>query len=293
MVKTLVVIPARYGSSRFPGKPLAKIAGKEMLLRVVDIAQKGTKGIDARIVVATEDERIMNFCKLHDIECMMTSDQCKTGSDRVCETVKKLGIHPELIINLQGDNPVCPPWFIKELIKSFEKDTSVDLVTPCTRLSWDALDKLRESKKTTPFSGTTCVVDKNGRALWFSKNIIPAIRKEKDMREESDMSPILRHIGLYGYKYDSLFKFKELEESPCEKLEGLEQLRFLENDMKIKVALVDYGAYEGMSGVDSPEDVKRAEALFAKYGEFKELSDDDTNYYSTTREHVYEGSDAA
>jgi len=130
MVKTLVVIPARYGSSRFPGKPLAKIAGKEMLLRVVDIARKGTAHTDARIVVATEDERITDFCKTHGIECLMTSDACKTGSDRVCEAVKILDIKPELIINLQGDNPVCPPWFIEELIKAFEEDPTVDLVTP-------------------------------------------------------------------------------------------------------------------------------------------------------------------
>lgn len=268
MVKTLVVIPARYGSSRFPGKPLAKIAGKEMLLRVVDIARKGTAKTEARIVVATEDQRIMDFCAAHGVECLMTSDACKTGSDRVCEAVKILDEKPEFIINLQGDNPVCPPWFIEELIKTFEEDKSVDLVTPCTELSWEALDKLRESKKTTPFSGTTCVADKNGYALWFSKNIIPAVRKEADLREKSAKSPVLRHIGLYGYKAESLFKFKELEESPYEKLEGLEQLRFLENGMKIKIAKVDYGAFEGMSGVDSPEDVKRAEALFEKYGEF-------------------------
>ena len=268
MVKTLVVIPARYGSTRFPGKPLAKIAGKEMLLRVVDIAQKGTKNTDARIVVATEDNRILNFCQEHNIECLMTSDACKTGSDRVCEAVKTLGIKPEFIINLQGDNPVCPPWFIEELIKVFEDDKSVDLVTPVTELSWEALDKLRESKKTTPFSGTTCIADKKGYALWFSKNIIPAIRKEDVLREKEEKSPVLRHIGLYGYKYDSLFRFKELEETYYEKLEGLEQLRFLENGMKIKVAKVDYGAFEGMSGVDSPEDVLRAEELFKKYGEF-------------------------
>ncbi|MBR2273965.1 MAG: 3-deoxy-manno-octulosonate cytidylyltransferase [Alphaproteobacteria bacterium] len=268
MVKTLVVIPARYGSSRFPGKPLAKIAGKEMLLRVVEIAKKGTEACDAQIVVATEDGRILNFCKEHDILCLMTSDACKTGSDRVCEAVKMLNVKPELIINLQGDNPVCPPWFIKELIKAFEEDPMVDLVTPITQLSWEALDKLRESKKTTPFSGTTCVVDKDGYALWFSKNIIPAIRKEADLRTKQIKSPVYRHIGLYGYKSDSLFKFKQLDESDYEKLEGLEQLRFLENGMRIKTAIVDYGHFEGMSGVDSPEDILRAEALFAKYGEF-------------------------
>jgi 3-deoxy-manno-octulosonate cytidylyltransferase (CMP-KDO synthetase) len=268
MVKTLVVIPARYGSSRFPGKPLAKIAGKEMLLRVVEIAKKGTQNKDARIVVATEDQRIVDFCKNHNVECLMTSNECKTGSDRVCEAVRKLDVNPEFVINLQGDNPVCPPSFISELISEFEKDKSADVVTPCTELSWEALDKLRESKKTTPFSGTTCVADKDGYAMWFSKNIITAIRKEDEMRKSTKNSPVLRHVGLYGYKTDSLMKFKSLDEGVYEKLEGLEQLRFLENKMKVKLAKVDYGAFEGMSGVDSPEDVQRAEELFKKYGEF-------------------------
>lgn len=269
MVKTLVVIPARYGSSRFPGKPLAKIAGKEMLLRVFEIAKKGTEGFDAHIVVATEDERIFNFCKEHDIECLMTSDKCKTGSDRICEAVNILNENPDFIVNLQGDNPVCPPSFVRELIKTFESDTSVDLVTPVVELSWKELDELRENKKTTPFSGTTCIVDKNGYAKWFSKNIIPAIRKEDDLRSKGDKSPVYRHVGMYGYKCDALFKFSSLEEGVYEKLEGLEQLRFLENDMKIKVAKVSYGAFSGsMGGVDSPDDVKRAEELFAKYGEF-------------------------
>ena len=269
MVKTLVVIPARYGSTRFPGKPLAKIAGKEMLLRVYEIAKKGTKNTDAHIVVATEDERIMQFCQEKGIECLMTSDKCKTGSDRICEAVQKLGEKPDFIINLQGDNPVCPPNFVAELIKTFEEDQSADLVTPVTQLNWDELDELRENKKVTPFSGTTCVVDKDNYAQWFSKNIIPAIRKEKELREKDAKSPIIRHIGMYGYKYDALFKFSKLDEGQLEKLEGLEQLRFLENGMKIKVAKVDYGAFRGsMGGVDSPEDIKRAEELFKKYGEF-------------------------
>ena len=269
MVKTLIVIPARYGSSRFPGKPLAKIAGKEMLLRVHEIALKGSAGYNVHIVVATEDERILNFCREHNIECLMTSDKCKTGSDRICEAVTILDENPDFIINLQGDNPVCPPSFVRELIKSFEEDPEVDLVTPVTQLSWEELDVLRENKKTTPFSGTTCIVDKDNYAKWFSKNIIPAIRKEKDLRENGGKSPIFRHIGMYGYKCKSLFEFSKLEEGVYEKLEGLEQLRFLENGMKIKVAKVDYGAFSGsMGGVDSPDDVKRAEELFAKYGEF-------------------------
>ena len=240
-----------------------------MLLRVYEIAKKGTQNTDAHIVVATEDDRIFNFCKEHDIECLITSDKCKTGSDRICEAVRILDENPDFIINLQGDNPVCPPKFVAELIKTFEEDPSSDLVTPVTQLSWEELDVLRENKKTTPFSGTTCIVDSENNAKWFSKNIIPAIRKESELREKGGKSPIFRHIGMYGYKHDALFKFSSLEEGFYEKLEGLEQLRFLENGMKIKVAKVDYGAFSGsMGGVDSPDDVKRAEELFEKYGEF-------------------------
>ena len=269
MVKTLVVIPARYGSTRFPGKPLVKIAGREMLLRVVDIAKKGTMGSDAKIVVATEDERILSFCEQHDVECIMTSDKCKTGTDRICEAVKKLDLKPDFIVNLQGDNPICPPSFVNELIKTFEENPDVDLVTPVTQLTWEELDELRENKKVTPFSGTTCIVDRDNYAKWFSKNIIPAIRKESDLKEKSEKSPVYRHIGMYGYKYKSLFEFNELEEGVYEKLEGLEQLRFLENGMKIRVAKVDYGVLKGsVGGVDSPEDLKRAEEIFEKYGEF-------------------------
>lgn len=265
----LIAIPARYGSTRFPGKPMAKIAGKEMLVRVWEIAAKAAEGIPScRAVVATEDDRILHFCQERGIECVMTSDECKTGTDRVREVISKLNISPRFIVNLQGDNPMCPPWFVKGLIEAYTKDNSLEVVTPCVRMSWEELDKLRESKKTTPFSGTTAIVDKDGFGVWFSKNIIPALRKEDKMRETEAKSPILRHIGIYGYSRKALDAFAALPESYYEKLEGLEQLRFLENGMKVKVVEVDYKGYGSMSGVDAPEDITRAEALFAKHGEF-------------------------
>ena len=264
-MKTLIGIPARYGSTRFPGKPLAKIAGKEMLLRVWENALKAAsqfKGCEA--CVATDDQRIVDFCRQHNINVMMTSENCLTGTDRIVELAHKMPEKPEFVVNLQGDNPLCPTWFVEAVIAEYYKDNNVETVTPVVNLSWEELDNLREHKKTTPFSGTTAVFDKHGDAFWFSKNIIPALRKEDALREKSEMSPVFRHIGLYGYKYDSLFKFKELEEGVYEKLEGLEQLRFLENGMKIKMAKVSYGAFEGMSGVDSPEDIARAEACLKK-----------------------------
>ena len=270
-MKILIAIPARYGSTRFPGKPLEKINGKEMLLRVWEIAKKAASKFDKGVVecaVGTEDQRIMDFCKEHNIECYMTSDKCETGTDRVKEVMDFVDGDPEFVVNLQGDNPLCPPWFVESIIEAYLKDNSVEVVTPVVNLEWDALDTLRENKKTTPYSGTCAIENtKTGNAIWFSKNIIPALRKEDKLRKEFEMSPILRHIGLYGYTAKTLKNIADLPETNYERFEGLEQLRFLEDGMVVRLVRVDYGKYKGMSGVDTPEDLKRAEALFNKQGE--------------------------
>lgn len=266
---TLIVIPARYGSTRFPGKPLVKIAGKEMLLRVYEIAQKACKKFeDTKAVVATDDERIKDFCNNKNIDFVMTSKDCKTGTDRVKQAVEKLGVSPNFVVNLQGDNPLCPPWFLEGLINKHKQDEKAEIITPCAQLSWQELDDLRKSKQEAPFSGTTAIVDDKDNALWFSKNIIPAIRKEQILRKQSELSPVFRHVGLYGYKTDILFKISSLKDGYYEKLEGLEQLRFIENNLNIKAIRVDYKNFKGMSGIDSPQDVPRAEEIFKNYGEF-------------------------
>lgn len=263
-MKTAIIIPARYGSTRLPGKPLAMIAGKTMLQRVVDIAREGTKnlsGID--IVVATDDDRIMQHCKEIDIAAVMTPIDCATGTDRAEAAVQQLKHEPDFVLNLQGDAPLTPPDFIATMIESYQSKPT-DVVTPVTQLTWAQLDKLRDNKQTTPFSGTTAVFDdETGKAFWFSKNIIPAIRKEEKMRDASDLSPVYRHIGLYGYARPMLKKFITLPEGKFEAMEGLEQLRVLENGFEIRCVKVDYRGRPSMSGVDSPEDIARAEALLA------------------------------
>lgn len=269
-MKYLIAIPARFGSSRFPGKPLEKIAGKEMLLRVWEVAtQAADKFPDVSCAVGTEDQRIYDFCVKNNIKCFITSEYCRTGTDRCREIAQKIDFEPEFVLNLQGDNPLCPPWFIESVLESYINNKECDVVTPCVNLSWEALDKLRESKKTTPFSGTTAILDqKSNNAIWFSKNIIPAIRKEDKLRQELPMSPVMRHIGLYGYTIKALNEIADLPEGYYEPFEGLEQLRFLENGYTIRVAKVDYRGRDGMSGVDSPEDIPRAEKILSKDGEF-------------------------
>ena len=147
----------------------------------------------------------------------------------------------------------------------------METVTPVVNLSWDELDNLREHKKVTPFSGTTAVFGTDGNAFYFSKNIIPAIRKEDKIRAAQPSSPVYRQVGLYGYRMDIFEKIKNLPEGVYEKLEGLEQLRWIENGIKVKCVKVDYRSFTKMaslSGVDSPEDIARVEAVIKEYGEF-------------------------
>lgn len=286
-MKILIGIPARYASSRLPGKPLAKIAGKEMIVRVWEIAQKVKESYPAgevQCAIATEDQRIVDFCSANNMECYLTSEACKTGTDRIAELVEKVEEKPDFVINLQGDNPTCPPWFLTAMIDCYKKDNSVEVATPCVNLTWDTLERLRESKKKNPFSGTCAVVDaelgkgieaitesNEWKALWFSKNIIPAVRKEDKLKAISpEFSPILRHVGLYAYRTDVLSRIKTVSDSIYSEgeTEGLEQLKFLQMGMNVKVVKVDYRGREALSGVDSPDDIVKAEAFFEKYGEF-------------------------
>ncbi|PZQ47384.1 MAG: 3-deoxy-manno-octulosonate cytidylyltransferase [Micavibrio aeruginosavorus] len=264
-MKTAIIIPARYGSTRFPGKPLVKLAGKSMLERVVDLANEAAKPVKNIIVaVATEDARIEEHCKEIGVQCVMTSDACKTGSDRVLEAAQHLGGDFDFVVGLQGDAPFTPVEAPYKMLQAFISDPAIEVVTPVVNLRWSELDALRESKKVTPFSGTTCVLDSKGKAFWFSKNILPGIRKEEELRKKSEFSPVHQHLGLYGFRFDILKKFVTLAEGHYEKLEGLEQLRLLENGISIQTVVLDVDLGKAQAGIDSPEDVERAEKILAQ-----------------------------
>lgn len=267
-LKTAIIIPARYGSTRLPGKPLRLIAGQSLLQRVVRIAL-AAKGDAPNISVhvATDDPRIAQHCEEIGVACLMTPLACATGTDRVAYAVRQLPEKPDFILNLQGDAPLTPPDFLQAMIARFGEQQA-DLVTPVTQLSWPALDQLREEKKQTPFSGTTAVFNpQTGQAFWFSKTILPAIRNEAALRQQSPLSPVFRHIGLYGYAAAMLERYGTLSEGRFEALEGLEQLRVLEHGYRITCVAVDYRGRASMAGVDNPEDIARAEALIAAHGE--------------------------
>jgi 3-deoxy-manno-octulosonate cytidylyltransferase (CMP-KDO synthetase) len=273
-MKTLIVIPARLGSTRFPDKPLAMINGRSMLSWVTGLAEKARELYlsdhastdDAKskklvdIVVSTEHERVMQHATDIGVRAVITSEACVTGSDRAWATCQALNQSYDAVINLQGDAPLTPPHFITEVIRLLNSP-DVQVATPAIKLTWEELDSLRQNKTTTPFSGTTVIINKSGRALWFSKNIIPALRSETQLRSTSPLSPVLRHVGIYGFRPAVLEKFAGLPQGTYETHEGLEQLRLLENDIPIHVAIVDHRGQPCFTGVDSPEDIGRVEAL--------------------------------
>lgn len=275
MKKILIVIPARYASSRLPGKPLVEIAGIPMIKIVASIAknvceQATTSDQSCRYVVATDHDAIMDYCLAENINAVMTSEDCRNGTERCWDAVSKTSEKPDLIINLQGDNPTCPPWIILDLIESWNQ-CQAHVYTPSVLLNWEEYEKLKKAKEVTPYSGTTVLVNKDNYALAFSKSIIPSIREEEKARalpQFTKFSPIRRHVGLYAYTYESLENYFHLENSPYELncVEGLEQLRFLHNGYKVKIVDVDYRGRETTSGVDSPEDIDRVEKIFNKYG---------------------------
>lgn len=262
----LIVIPARYGSKRFPGKPLMRIAGQSLVSRVFDIARRAAERLDnVDIVIATDDERIVDHARSIGAEAVMTSPDITSGTGRALAAAKSCPVPPDHVVNLQGDAPFVPADVVSDLMVRARAGGDI-VVTPVTRLSWRELDALRDHKRQAPFSGTTCIVGSQGRSLWFSKSILPAIRNEEEHRAASPLSPVLRHIGLYAYSLRALERFESAPVSFYEALEGLEQLRFFDLDIPIATVEIDTPIIS-MSGIDTPEDAALAEDMIARIGD--------------------------
>ena len=251
----VVIIPARYGSMRFPGKPLANICGHSMIWHVYHRSLKA-KLID-EVWVATDDERIFREVEQWGGRVMMTQPSHPSGTDRVAEVAAK--IDADIIVNVQGDEPMINPDIIDLLVTPLMRKSDVGISTPITRI-----EEIRELFDP---SVAKVVCNKEGFALYFSRAPIPFARDheifsdfpEKVIRQGGiggDM-PIYRHIGVYGYRRNTLFRFCELSPSSLEKLEKLEQLRALENGIPIFTVRVDY---KGI-GVDSYDDLRLVESI--------------------------------
>jgi len=263
-MQSVIIIPARYGSTRFPGKPLAQILGRSLLERTWLIA-KAVLGID-QVYVATDDERIVSHTKEFGGEAIMTPP-CENGTERALAALKAAKLKPDVVINLQGDAVLTPPTVIQPILDILQADATIDIATPATRMRMEAYEELCKQKQAGNAGGTLVTFDKNGRALYFSKSPIPYIRKiDQFLKRPASEFPVFRHIGLYGYRYSALERYVGLPASPLELSEGLEQLRALENGMYMRVVEVNYGNRTHWS-VDSPDDAKLVEQIILKEGE--------------------------
>jgi len=240
--QTAIIIPARYGSSRLEGKPLLKANNKPVIQWVWEKAS-GCPLAD-RVIVATDDERIYNACKEFGAEVEMTSALHKSGSDRIAEVASR---HEEIgyIINLQGDEPLIEKANIELVIKGILEDENADIST--------LLREIKDEEEAQNPNLVKCVFDANNYAMYFSRSKIPYERN-------TGKSKIYGHLGIYGYKREALFKMTKLSQTTYEQAESLEQLRALQNGMKIKVAIVDNIPV----GIDTIEDFEKFKKMVEK-----------------------------
>ncbi|UAL42047.1 3-deoxy-manno-octulosonate cytidylyltransferase [Shewanella inventionis] len=239
-----LIIPARYGSSRFPGKPLALIAGKPMIQRVYERAALA-KGID-NIYVATDDDRIKNTVEGFGGKAVMTDPDAASGTDRINDAIERLGLgEDDLVINLQGDQPLIDPSSIEQMVNLFQQQPGeFEMATLGFQIT--------EEKELDDPMHVKVVFDNNYNALYFSRARIPFGRDIKDY-------PVFKHIGVYAYTKRFINAFAKLPLGRLEDIEKLEQLRALENGYKIKVVISQYNAPE----VDVPSDIEKCERILA------------------------------
>jgi 3-deoxy-manno-octulosonate cytidylyltransferase (CMP-KDO synthetase) len=264
-VSTLVVIPARHASTRYPGKPLVALRGAtgeaRSLIRRSWGAAMEVRGAD-RVVVATDDERIRAHAMGFGAEVVMTSDRHRNGTERCAEAFERLGGGFDLVVNLQGDAPLTPPWFVEDLVAGLRATPDMQVATPVLRTGGAALRGFREDRREGRVGGTTAVFGHGGRALYFSKEVVPYTGRDYG---DQEAAPVFHHVGVYAYRPEALAAYGGWEPGPLETLEGLEQLRFLENGRPVLCVEVEARGREFWE-LNNPEDVPRIEAMMAAMG---------------------------
>ena len=264
-MSVLIAIPARYASTRYPGKPLVALKGadgtaKTLIQRSWEAAMS-VKGAD-RVVVATDDDRIADAAKGFGAEVVMTSSTCANGTERCAETYRNLGQDFEIIVNLQGDAPLTPAWFVEDLVQGLRDNPQAQVATPVLRTDGRALNGFLQDRREGRVGGTTAVFGTDHNALYFSKEVIPYTGRTFADTEDT---PVFHHVGVYAYRPEALAAYPGWAAGPLEGLEGLEQLRFLERGVPmlcVEVAARGRQFWE----LNNPEDVPRIEAMLADMG---------------------------
>lgn len=265
-MSVLIVIPARYASQRYPGKPLVMLTGAggqaRSLVERSWRAARGVAGVD-RCVVATDDERIRRACEAFGAEVVMTSERCRNGTERCAEAHAMLGGGHDIVVNLQGDAPLTPTWFVEELIAALRAAPEADLATPVLRCDGAMLAQLLADRRAGRVGGTTAVFGAGGRGLYFSKEVIPFTGQQFG---PDAATPVFHHVGVYAYRPDSLAAYAGWPEGHLEQLEKLEQLRYLEQGRTVLCVEVQARGRQFWE-VNNPEDVATVEAMLRQMGE--------------------------
>lgn len=264
-MSVLIVIPARFASSRYPGKPLAELTGsggaKRSLIERSWHAACDVQGVD-RIVVATDDERIKTAAEGFGAEVVMTSEDCANGTERCAEAHAALGGGYEIVVNLQGDAPLTPHWFVEGLVEGLRAAPAAEIATPVLRCDGEALNGLLADRKAGRVGGTTAVFDVDHHAMYFSKEVVPFTSA---VYADADATPVFHHVGVYAYRPDALAAYPSWPTGPLETLEGLEQLRFMENGRNVLCVEVEARG-RAFWELNNPEDVPKIEAMMRQMG---------------------------
>jgi len=264
-MSVLIAIPARYASSRYPGKPLVPLTGADGVARSLVQrsweAAMGVRGAD-RVVVATDDDRIREAAEGFGAEVVMTSSDCRNGTERCAEAHAVLGGGYDIVVNLQGDAPLTPAWFVEDLIAGLKADTGAEVATPVLRCDGRALNGFLDDRRAGRVGGTTAVFGTTRHALYFSKEVIPFTGRPY---ADDEPTPVFHHVGVYAYRPAALAAYPAWEPGPLETLEGLEQLRFLERGRPLLCVEVEARGRQFWE-LNNPADVARIEAMMAEMG---------------------------
>lgn len=260
-MSAVIFIPARYASTRYPGKPLVGLTGatgesKTLIQRSWEAA-RSVRGADA-VYVLTDDARIAEAARGFGADVLMTSEQARNGTERCAEGVAQLAEVPDCVVNLQGDAPLTPAWFVEALIAAMG-DPAVQMATPILRCDPETLSNFVTDRQNGRVGGTTAVTRTDGTALYFSKEVLPFVGSLESPPE------VWHHVGVYAYRPAALKAYMSWSEGPLEQAEGLEQLRFLENGVPVACVPVE-GKGRVFWELNNPVDVARIETVLAKEG---------------------------
>lgn len=258
-MKPLIVIPARYASTRYLGKPLVMLTGPDGPKSLIQRTWEAAKHLpDIRAVVATDDARIADHAQGFGAEVVMTSIQARNGTERCAEVAEQMPDY-DLIVNLQGDAPLTPPWFLSDLIAAMGANPAADIATPVLCCDGKMLRGLLDDRRAGRVGGTTAVFGADHQALYFSKEVIPF---DPTPYADDQMTSVYHHVGVYAYRKDALLDYPRWPIGPLETLEGLEQLRFLEQGRRVLCVQV---AAKGRQfwELNNPTDVPIIESMLA------------------------------